>query len=112
MIGEDSEKNLHELSFLWFGDKIIWAKTAIRRQNFEFPAYDLLREITTCELHLRLTKFRCGEAHAITAAQFLPLLKQFCIKYNAYPSHSHTWGTSPFSFSWSHTVGWRFAGVT
>ncbi len=71
IIGEDEEKNLHELSFLWFGDRIIWAKTAIRMQNFQFPSYDLLGEIATCELAMRLSKFRRGEAEAITAGQFL-----------------------------------------
>lgn len=107
MIGEDADKNLHELSFLWFGDKIIWAKTAIRRQNFDFPAYDLLREITTCELHLRLSKFLRGETNAVKAAQFLPLCEQFCTKYDAHPTHSHTWGTAPFDFSWDSNVGWN-----
>jgi len=50
VIGSDTERNLLELSYCWAGDAVVWSKTGVRRQNFEFPAYDLLREISICEL--------------------------------------------------------------
>lgn len=108
IVGEDADKNLHELSFLWFDEKIIWVKTGIRRQNFEFPSFDLLRELTMCELDLKLSKFRRGEIAATPASQFQQVCERFCTKYDAHPSHSHAWGATPFCYSWNHTSGWSF----
>jgi hypothetical protein len=107
IIGEDAQKNLHELSFLWFDNHVIWSETAIRRQNFEFPTYDLLNGIAVCELYLKLSSFRRGETHDITGAQFQQVCERFCRKYDSHPSHSHCFGSAPFNYSWNGS-GWTF----
>jgi hypothetical protein len=109
----DAQQNLHELAFLWAGDQVVWAKTAVRHQNVEFPAYDLLDHIGACELHLALTKLQHGDAQAATGPQTQRILHDFCGRYDAHPAHSQTWGgRAPFRFSWSLTSGWDFSPCT
>jgi hypothetical protein len=60
IVGTDAENNLLELSYCWFDDRVIWSKTGVRRQNFQFPAYDLLREISICELELKFVNIKPG----------------------------------------------------
>lgn len=95
VMGSDAENNLLELSYCWTGDTIIWSKTGVRRQNFEFPAYDLLREISTCELELKVREHRAGRLQATSPARMQQILQEFCARYDARPSHSHSRGTAP-----------------
>jgi hypothetical protein len=105
----DTNQNLRELAFLWAGDQVIWAKTAVRHQNVEFPAYDLLDHLGTCELHLALSRFQRGDAQATTGPKLQRILQEFCSRYDAHPSHSSDWGgRAPFSFSWNPASGWNF----
>src|SRR5690606_33463698 len=50
ILGHDEDGTGYRLSCLYFEDKILWARTAVRKQDLEFPYYDLLNEIDTCEL--------------------------------------------------------------
>jgi len=105
----DTNRNLRELAFLWAGDQVIWAKTAVRHQNVEFPAYDLLDHLGTCELHLALSRLQRGDARATTGPQLQKILQDFCSRYDAHPSHSSNWGgRAPISYSWSLASGWNF----
>lgn len=109
----DAQENLHELAFLWADDQGVWAKTAVRHQNVEFPAYELLDHIGTCELHLALNRFQRGDVRAATGPQLQEILQDFCGRYDAYPSGSQTWGgRAPFRFSWSFEAGWNFSPRT
>lgn len=107
IIGTDAENHLHELSYCWSDDQIIWSKTGVRRQNFRFPAYDLLREISICELDLKLRQYRAGALAPTSTAQFQQILKQFCSRYDAHPSHS-CGGPGPVCYSWASVLGWKF----
>lgn len=109
IIGYDSKKNLHDLSFCWFKNSVIWSKTGVRRQSFEFPAFDLLREIAICELDLKVKDFQDGKIQPVSGAQFMKVCEEFCKRYDAHPSHSFTCGGSaPFQFSWDLHSGWKF----
>jgi hypothetical protein len=88
LLGSDASGNQHSFSFLWFGNEVIWAKTAVRPQNVDFPSYDLLNEIAACELGIKLTKFQRREIASISVAQFERIHAEFCRKYNARPSHT------------------------
>ena len=105
LFGRDALGNQHDLSFIWFGDQVIWAKTAVRPQNVEFPSYDLLDEIATCELGIKLAKFRRGEIPSISTSQFERIHAEFCRKFNATPNH--TMGGYPFNCSWTPESGFR-----
>jgi hypothetical protein len=100
ILGSDAIGNQHNLSFIWFGNQVIWAKTAVRRQNIDFPSYDLLNEIATCELGISLAKFRRGETPSITIAQFEKIHAEFCRRYKAMPSHS----MGEYPFDWTCSV--------
>lgn len=105
----DSQENLHELALLWADGQAIWAKTAVRRQNVEFPVYDLLDHIGMCELHLALNRFQRGDVRAASGLQTQRIIEDFCRRYDAHPSLSHTWGgRAPFTYSWSFKSGWSF----
>ena len=106
----DAQQNLHELAVLWADGQLIWAKTAVRHQNVEFPAYDLLDHLGICELHLALSRFQRGGLQPATGPQPQRILQKFCSRYDARPSLSHSWGgRAPFSYSWSPTSGWDFS---
>jgi very-short-patch-repair endonuclease len=107
IVGTDAENNLLELSYCWFDDRVIWSKTGVRRQNFQFPAYDLLREISICELELKVREHKAGKLQAISGAQMQQICRQFCSRYDAHPSHS-CGGAGPVNYSWSYASGWKF----
>jgi very-short-patch-repair endonuclease len=106
ILGSDQNGNQHRLSFIWFGNEVIWAKTAVRPQNVDFPSYDLLNEIAMCELGLTLKKFQTKQLASISIPQFHRIFVEFCRKYNAHPSHSM--GGFPFKCSWTPDSGFRF----
>jgi hypothetical protein len=97
-VGHDKDGTGHRLSCLYFGDHVLWARTAVRRQDLNFPAYDLLDELDTCELGIRLQKFLSGEISPVPLMDFKRVFEGFCQKYNAHPSHSV--GAFPFEVSW------------
>ncbi len=103
VLGHDDGASLR-LSCLYFGDQILWTKTGIRKQDLQFPDYDLLSEIDTCDLGILLKKFRAGEIAAGSPAEFRPVLEQFCARYNAHPSYSM--GAFPFDAHWNFADGW------
>jgi very-short-patch-repair endonuclease len=104
-LGHDDEGAGYRLSCLYFEDKILWARTAVRRQDLDFPHYDLLSELDTCELGIRLRKFRKGEIAAITKDEFRPIFEAFCDRYNGRPAHSM--GAFPFDGTWDLNSGWQ-----
>lgn len=105
ILGSDRAGNGFRLSCLYFGKHILWAQTAVRKQDLDFPHYDLLDQIDTCELGVRLKKFRKGEIASSTKEEFRPIFEHFCERYNAHPSHSM--GSFPFEISWDFNNGWR-----
>jgi very-short-patch-repair endonuclease len=111
--GHDKENNLRKLSFIWFDNSVIWSQTAVRHQSFDFPAYDLLREISICELDSKLQEYQEGKCQPVSGAQFQhDVCERFCSLYDAHPSHSCGMGSAPFSYSWSFNEGWRFPKIS
>lgn len=105
ILGHDDEGTSYRLSCLYFGRHILWAKTAVRRQDLDFPHYDLLDQIDTCELGIRLEKFRKGEIASSSKKEFRTVFESFCSNYNAHPSHSM--GAFPIEGSWDPKSGWK-----
>lgn len=105
LLGQDADGVGYRLSCLYFGEQILWARTAVRSQDLHFPQYDLLNEIDTCELGIRLNKFRKGEISSSTKQEFQPIFESFCERYKAHPSH---WmGEFPFNGKWDFKNGWQ-----
>lgn len=92
IVGSDEKDNSFRLSWISFNDQVLWAKTGVRKQLLEFPHYDLLDQLDTCELGIRLKKYRAGQIEASSWRDFEPVLREFERKYNAHPSHSMTSG--------------------
>jgi very-short-patch-repair endonuclease len=109
ILGEDDNGAARRLSCLYFGDRVLWTTTGIRKQDLDFPDYDLLSELDTCELGILLKRFRSGEVAASSPKEFRPVFERFCERYRAHPSHSM--GAFPFEGHWSSTAGWRAARV-
>jgi hypothetical protein len=99
ILGSDNRGTGYRLSCLYFDNKILWSKTAVRKQDLDFPHYDLLNELDTCELGIRLQLFRKGEIDGISKEDFMPIFETFCERYNARPSHSM--GSFPYNVQWS-----------
>ena len=107
--GRDKENNLRELSFIWFENSVLWSQTAVRHQSFDFPAYDLLREISICELDSKLGEYQEGKCQPVSGALFQQVCERFCSRYDAHLSHSCGMGSAPFCYSWSFNEGGKFA---
>jgi very-short-patch-repair endonuclease len=105
ILGSDSAGNGYRLSCLYFGERILWARTAVRKQDLDFPGHDLLDQLDTCELGERLKMFLNREIRSSTQEEFRPIFERFCERYNAHPSHSM--GDFPFDVSWDFKNGWR-----
>ncbi len=103
IVGQDSNGAILSLACLYFGDQILFAKTGVRKQDMQFPDYDLLDEIVTCELGVLLKRYLDGEISPLTPAEFRPKFEDFCERYNANPSHSM--GAFPFHHHWNLSVG-------
>ena len=69
-IGQDEKGAALRLSCLYFGDRILWTTTGIRKQDLLFPDYDLLDEINTCELGILLKRFERGFVTASSINEF------------------------------------------
>jgi len=104
--GEDEKGNGFRMSSLYFGEHVLWIQTGMKKQNLDLGLDDLLRELDTCELGLRLKKYREGKVFSCTKEIFIQKFKEFCEKYHAQPSHSS--GTQPFNCSWNPKSGWKF----
>ena len=105
ILGYDDEDTGYRLSCLYFGGNILWARTAVRKQGLDFPHHDLLNELDTCELGIRLKKFRRGEIPSVSKEEFRQVFDSFCERYNAQPSHSM--GAFPFEQTWDLKSGWQ-----
>lgn len=106
ILGADCEGTGYRLSYLYFGEHALYAKTAVRKQDLDFPEYDLLSELDTCELGIRFQKFRKGEIQPISKKEFRSIFEAFCQRYDASPSRSM--GSSPVEASWNPHSGWTF----
>lgn len=104
-LGYDNEGTGYRLSCLYFGENILWTKTAVRKQNIDFPHYDLLNELDTCELGIRLKKFRNGEIQSVQKEEFRLIFENFCERYN--PHLSHSMGDFPLNGSYDFKSGWK-----
>jgi very-short-patch-repair endonuclease len=107
VLGQDKNGAARRLSCLYFEDQILWTTTGIRKQDLDFPDYDLLDEINTCELGILLKRFQRGLVTASTVEEFRPIFERFCERYNAHPSYSM--GAFPFEAHWNFTDGWKMS---
>lgn len=105
VLGQDENGAARRLSCLYFGNQILWTTTGIRKQDLEFPDYNLLDEINTCELGILLKRFRRGLVRTSSIDEFRSFFEQFCKRYNAHPSYSM--GAFPFEAHWGLSDGWK-----
>lgn len=105
--GQDQDENLFGLSFFWHDDSIVWAKTGVKRQALDFPAHDLLRELSICELDIKVQEHINGGKDSINGASFRRICQDFCSRYDAHPSY-YIGGSGPVDFRWLPETGWEF----
>lgn len=104
--GRDSVGNLHAISYVWNGEVGICAKTAVRKQGFNFPDSDLLHELSLCELSENLKLLNVGKIQGVNREGLISTVRQFCNRYGATPSY---WaGYGPPGVAWDVSNGWRF----
>lgn len=101
--GRDGEDTAGRLSYLWFNGQVLWSVIAVRRQDLDFPHYDLLSEIDGCELGERLAAYQRGQLRPSTSSEFRRVFDRFRTRYDPHPSHSM--GESPLDFVWDPMSG-------
>lgn len=105
IVGCDKNGASRKLSCLYFGNQILFSATGVRRQDLQFPDYDLLDHLGTCELGILLKKLQKGQIAASSPAEFRPIFDDFCERYSAHPSHSM--GAFPLDVRWGFADGWK-----
>lgn len=84
--GQDGDDVQLRLSTLYFEDKVLWTKTAVRRQDLDFPVYDLLNELNGCKLGEILRRHREGRWRAASVDEFRGIWEEFRERHQARPS--------------------------
>ena len=107
--GHDKNNNMFALDYCWRGDQVIWSKTAIRKQDFQFPVFDLLTESSRCELDLQLQKYKKGQVQPVDGRRLRSIFEEFCSRYQTGSAHScGGMGPEGFNCSWKLNSGWTF----
>jgi hypothetical protein len=86
--GHDTQGNIHRLEYIRIGERVVFAKTAVRHQNAPFPLHDLANEIGICELDEKLSLFKGGKVEAAKLNEFKLVHDRFHEKYHIGSSHS------------------------
>jgi hypothetical protein len=75
----------HALEYLRVGDHILYVHTSVRNQDVDFNWWDLLREVTHCEMGEQLASFLRGEQQLIPIKDFQLKHDELCERYNINP---------------------------
>jgi len=83
LIGEDDDQKLHSLEYIRIGDEILYVRTSVRNQDaITAHQYDLIREVTHCEMGEQLTSFIQGEQQLIPIRNFQLIHDEVCRRFN------------------------------
>lgn len=99
LVGTDANDASRRLSFIHFGGRVLQTSTGVRKQDVDFPDYELLSELDSCDMGETLKHFLNGAPAAISVAEFRPIFERFCERYQAQRSHSA--GAFPFETPWT-----------
>jgi hypothetical protein len=81
LLGEDETRTLHSLEYIRVDDHILYVRTSVRSQDADIPQYDIIREVTHCEMGEQLTRFLQGEHQLISIKEFQSIHDQVCKQY-------------------------------
>jgi Protein of unknown function (DUF2726) len=88
LIGEDDDQNLHSLEYIRVGDQILYVRTSVRSQDADIPRYDMMREVTDCEMGEQLASFLQREQQLISIKNFQSIHDEVCQRFKMGLSHS------------------------
>lgn len=87
MRGEDDE-NIHGFEYLRVGDEFMFVKTAARDQGAALPIFEMVGEITRCEMDEHLARHLEGAQQLLSLKEFKPIHDRICRRYNMRPNTS------------------------
>ncbi|MDR3439976.1 DUF2726 domain-containing protein [Telmatospirillum sp.] len=105
-IGYDTDGTATRLSTLRVDDRVLWSKTAVRRQGLDFPHFELLNEVDGCELGTKLALFQAGSLQPSSPKEFGKILQRFCNERKVHPSFST--GNLAVNAKYDFKNGWDF----
>ena len=86
LVGKEVNHRLHALEYIRVDDHILYVHTSVRKQDVNINCYELLREVTHCEMGEQLASFLRGEQQLIPIKDFQLKHDQICERYNMNPS--------------------------
>jgi Protein of unknown function (DUF2726) len=70
LFGEEEEQRLHCLEYIYFDDQALFVRTSLRNQDANVPQFDMIREVTHCEMGERLMAFFQGDHQLVEINRF------------------------------------------
>jgi hypothetical protein len=81
LVGEDDELKLHSLEYIRVGDQILYVRTSVRSQDAALPQFDMMQEVTHCEMGEKLASFLQQEQQLISIKAFQSMHDQVCQRF-------------------------------
>ena len=87
LIGKDDDR-IHSLEYIRVGDQILYVRTSVRNQDANIPQFDMIREVTHCEMGEQLTSFLQREQQLISIKNFQSIHDKVCQRFKMHVSAS------------------------
>jgi hypothetical protein len=81
LLGHDDRGNAHSFSYLNVDGRFLYVKTAARNQGASIPVYDMLSEVTNCELDEQLAGLQRGDVKLLPLQEFKSIHDRICQRY-------------------------------
>jgi Protein of unknown function (DUF2726) len=86
LIGADDDKRLHSLEYLRLDDHVLWVRTSVRNQDADIDQFQMITEVTHCEMGEQLTGFLRREQILTPIKEFQAIHDEVCLRYKM---HAH-----------------------
>src|SRR5262249_14444531 len=81
LIGEDDDRKLHSLEYIRIEDQILYVRTSVRNQDADIPQFEMIREVTHCEMGEQLASFLQREQQLISIKNFQSIHDKLCQRF-------------------------------
>ena len=88
LVGEDDDQKLHSLEYVLIGDQVLYVRTSARNQDANIPKFDMIREVTHCEMGEQLASFLQGEQQLMSIKNFQSIHDKVFKQFKMYLSSS------------------------
>jgi hypothetical protein len=81
LIGSDDDRGLHSLEYLRLDDHVLWVRTSVRNQDADINQFQIIREVTHCEMGEQLASLVHRERTLTPIKEFQVIHDAVCQRY-------------------------------